>query len=354
MRLSDFDFELPPELIAQRPAAQRDASRLLVEHVPDGPREDLHFHQVADLLEPGDLLVLNDVRVRPARMFGRRPTGGRVELLLLEREAGDLPRYLAMARPASKLKPGLELQLEGADGFGVRCLERPLDEQGEAQPEWRVELLGDEAALFKACGQLPLPPYIERPNGPDAEDSERYQTVFAHGGQAIAAPTAGLHFTPGLLAKLESQGVRRASLTLDVGPGTFRPVQHEDLDQHPMHTERFNLPVETVRAVEETRAAGGRVIACGTTSVRALESAARGGELSAGSASTRLFLRPGDRFEVVDGLITNFHLPKSTLLMLVAAFAGLERVKEAYAHAIGQGYRFYSYGDASLWLRAER
>lgn len=353
MRLSDFDFELPPNRIAQRPAARRDASRLLVERLPDGPRRDRRFAELGAELRAGDLLVLNDVRVRPARLHAVRRTGGRVELLLIERVPGPAPRYLAMARPASKLRPGMELALEGrgAVSFGVRCLERPIGPDGEPEPHWQVELTGDEEALFESCGELPLPPYIERPEGPDDEDAERYQTVYARSGLAVAAPTAGLHFTPELLAELEASGVRRASLTLDVGPGTFRPVQHENLDEHPMHAESFELPAATVEAVRETRAAGGRVIACGTTSVRALESAARIDGLQPGRRTTSLFLKPGERFEVVDGMITNFHLPKSTLLMLVAAFAGVERMRAAYAHAIEQGYRFYSYGDASLWLR---
>jgi S-adenosylmethionine:tRNA ribosyltransferase-isomerase len=353
MRLSDFDFELPPDRIAQRPAARRDAARLLVEHLPDGPRRDRTFGDIVDELCPGDLLVLNDVRVRPARLHAARPTGGRVELLLVERVPGDAPRYLAMARPAAKLRPGMELTLEGREAtrFSVRCIERPVGPDGEPEPHWLVELSGEEEALLASCGELPLPPYIERDHGPDADDAERYQTVYARAGLAVAAPTAGLHFTPELLATLEARGVRRASLTLDVGPGTFRPVQHEDLDAHPMHAETYELPPETVAAVRATRAAGGRVIACGTTTVRALESAARFDDLEPGRRTTRLFLKPGERFHVVDGMITNFHLPKSTLLMLVAAFAGIERMRSAYAHAIEQGYRFYSYGDASLWLR---
>ena len=354
MRLSDFDFELPAERIAQRPAARRDAARLLVEQLPDGPRRDRCFADLTEELRAGDLLVRNDVRVRPARLHGVRPTGGRVELLLVERLAGEAPRFLAMARPAAKLREGMELQLEGrtAEAFGVRCLERPVGIDGQPEPHWVIELLGDEDALFRNCGELPLPPYIQRPTGPDVEDSERYQTVYARSGLAVAAPTAGLHFTPELLARLSEAGVQRASLTLDVGPGTFRPVQHEDLDQHPMHAESFELPAATVEAVQRTRAAGGRVIACGTTTVRALESAARIDGLQPGRRTTRLFLKPGERFHVVDGMITNFHLPKSTLLMLVAAFAGIERMRAAYQHAIEQGYRFYSYGDASLWLRA--
>ena len=372
MKPSDFDYELPPERIAQRPAAERDAARLLVHELAADRTRHLRVADLCEVLRAGDLLVLNDTRVLPARLFGRRASGGRVELLLLEPvdrgDAGPGARWKAFVRPARKLAPGELLVLEGG-ALGARALERPRLAGGAPAQEWIVELvpLGpggsglepvDPAglvALLERHGHLPLPPYVARPGGgtPEEErlDRERYQTVFARVPGAVAAPTAGLHLTERLLAGLEQAGIGHAFLTLHVGAGTFLPVQAEDLAEHRMHAERFDLPAATAERVAAARRAGGRVVAVGTTSVRTLESrAAPDGTLAPGTGTTELFLRPGARFHVVDALLTNFHLPRSTLLMLVAAFAGRERVLRLYGEALREGYRFYSYGDAMLLL----
>ncbi|MEM7306721.1 MAG: tRNA preQ1(34) S-adenosylmethionine ribosyltransferase-isomerase QueA [Planctomycetota bacterium] len=359
MKLSDFDYELPEERIAQEPAAKRDQARLLVHHVDADATEHTRVEALVRLLAPGDLLIVNDTRVLPARVYARRATGGAVELLFLRPDPAAGPRaWEAMAHPARRLKEGEVLRISAPGEVEARLLARP-------DANWRVELrdpgrpeLATEE-LLERVGRLPLPPYIERENhtrGGDAperdEDRERYQTVFAAQPGAVAAPTAGLHFTPELLAALEQRGVRRAAVTLHVGAGTFLPVQVDDPREHEMHSERYSLSPATARAVADTRAAGGRVVAVGTTSVRVLESCCDdSGTLQPGSGETRLFLVPGARFRVVDALLTNFHLPRSTLLMLVSAFAGRERVLGLYREAVERDYRFYSYGDAMLLLR---
>jgi len=357
MKLSDFDFELPAELIAQEAVEPRDAARLLVHELASARTTHARVRELERFLAPGDLLVVNDTRVRPARLCGRRASGGAVELLVL----GPAPvagLWRAWVRPAKRLKPGEELELEGG-ALRARAVERPRGEGGELAQEWWVAI--DDPAqptraleeLLEQRGRMPLPPYIERaPESDPARDRERYQTVYARTSGAIAAPTAGLHFTPELLARLAARGVERASVTLHVGLGTFQPVAVDDLAQHVMHSEDYVLPSETVDAVARARARGGRVVAVGTTSLRVLESCARdAGGLAPGSGSTRLFVTPGFDFRVVDALLTNFHLPRSTLVMLVAAFVGLERQRALYAAAIAERYRFFSYGDAQLLIR---
>ena len=338
-RLSDFDFDLPADLIAQSPAAQRSGSRLL--HV-DGPRlADLSFADLPSLLQPGDLLVLNDTRVIHARVHAEKSTGGKVELLL---ERITAPREaLAQVRASHPPKPGTVLRLPGA------AAARVLTRDGRFY-RLAFDVEGDLPAWLERHGEVPLPPYIGR--AARREDDARYQTVYARAPGAVAAPTAGLHFDEATLAALAARGVERAFVTLHVGAGTFQPVQVEDLAQHRMHAEWYDVPPATAAAVAAARARGGRVLAVGTTSLRALESAAlEGGELRAGAAETSLFVTPGFRFRVVDRLLTNFHLPRSTLLMLVSAFAGFEAIRAAYAHAIAARYRFYSYGDALLLER---
>lgn len=354
MKLSDFDYELPPERIARAPVAQRDRARLLV-HARQ--RDETAHREVRDLVEylrADDLLVLNDTRVLPARLFARRASGGRVEFLFVEPGGSEACRWQALARPSRRLRVGERLAVEGG-AYSLHLVARESAEDGGEGAGWLVELLDgagraqDPLAVLAEVGHVPLPPYLERADGP--EDVERYQTVYAARPGAVAAPTAGLHFTPELLAELERRGVRRTFVTLHVGPGTFQPVKSEDVRQHAMHAERYELRPEAVAAVARAKAAGGRVVAVGTTSVRVLESCARAdGALAAGSGTTRLFLVPGEPFRVVDALLTNFHLPRSTLLMLVSAFAGRERVLALYREAVARGYRFYSYGDAMLLL----
>ena len=359
MKLSDFDYHLPEGAIAQEPAEPRDAARLLV-HDLAGAEPAVHA-RVRDLgrfLDPGDLLVVNDTRVLSARLFGRRGGGGRTEVLLLERLRGDPraeaeERWRALCRPATRVRPGEPIEVEG----GLRVV--PLERLERGAFDVRIEAPRGEpvAEVLERVGRMPLPPYVRRAaeDERDALDRERYQTVYAREPGAVAAPTAGLHFTEELLAALAARGVERAHVTLHVGEGTFRPVEVEDVEAHPMHAERFAVPAETVAAVERCRARGGRVVAVGTTSVRALESATGpDGRLDRAVGETRLFLRPGDEFRVVDALLTNFHLPRSTLLMLVAAFAGRERTLALYREAIERGYRFYSYGDAMLLRRPGR
>jgi S-adenosylmethionine:tRNA ribosyltransferase-isomerase len=335
---SDFDYHLPPELIAQVPLPDRAASRLLLLDRATGALRDHRFDDLATLIPAGDLLVLNLTKVRHARLLGSRPSGAPAEVLLIHPATDDT--WIAMGQPGSALRPGKRIVLgEGIEIEIVEVLEGP---------NRRVRFLGASAEEAMArFGQLPLPPYLERP--PSAEDERRYQTVFAEREGSVAAPTAGLHFTDALLSRLAAARVRVGKLDLEVGPGTFRPVEVADPRRHPMHRESFTIGPDLAAAIALTRAAGGRVWAVGTTVVRALESAVDpGGIVRSGHQSTDLLILPGDHFRVVDRLITNFHLPRSTLLMLVAAFGGIESVRAAYRHAIAARYRFYSYGDAML------
>jgi len=341
VRTDDFDYDLPAELIAQHPAERRDLSRLLVVHRADNRLDHAHFTDLPSFLHQGDLLVVNDSRVLPARLHGvRERTGGSVEVLLLTELEAD--RWLCLARPAKRVRVGDLLQF--GDGI-IRA------EVAEEQPEGRrvLRFQPHQTPLrerLERIGELPLPPYIrERPRDP-----ERYQTVYAREPGSVAAPTAGLHFTPELLTRLEVYGIRRASVTLHVGVGTFRPVQVDQVTDHVMHAEYGELPAETVEAMRATRATGGRVVAVGTTAARVLETAARQTAGSAWSGWTDIFIYPGIPFMACDGLITNFHLPRSTLLMLVSAFAGKGLIDRAYAEAIRQRYRFFSFGDAMLIL----
>lgn len=335
MQLSDFSYDLPAELIAQRPLPSRSAARLLVVDPESGELQDRLVRELPELLRPGDLLVFNDTRVIPARLHGRKASGGRVEVLI-ERVL-DARRALAHVRASKSPKPGAVLDLEG--GLKARVL-------GREEDLFQLEFAGEAplVELLEAHGHMPLPPYIER--GDEPADRERYQTVFARRPGAVAAPTAGLHFDEALLARLAERGVERTWVTLHVGAGTFQPVRVPDIRAHRMHAEYVEVGEEACAAVAACRARGGRVVAVGTTSVRSLETAAAGGRLAPYRGDTRLFITPGYRFGVVDALLTNFHLPESTLLMLVCAFGGHEPVMAAYRHAVARRYRFYSYGDA--------
>ena len=339
MRRADFSYELPAELIAQAPLPGRSASRLLACDGATGTLRDLAFRDLPELLAPGDLLVLNDTRVLPARLRGTKPTGGAVEIVL-ERLTGDRT-FLAQARSSKGFRPGSTIELPG----GARA-----EVTGRAGDLFEMELDTAAEDYFTTHGEMPLPPYIGRPAGP--ADRERYQTVYAREPGAVAAPTAGLHFDAALFEALAARRVEVARLTLHVGAGTFQPVRVDDILEHRMHPERVRVDASVVDAVAATRVRGGRVVAVGTTVVRSLESAARSGRLTPLEGETDLFIYPGFRFRVVDALITNFHLPESTLLMLVSAFAGRERVLEAYRHAVAARYRFFSYGDAMFVLPA--
>lgn len=340
--LSDFDFTLPDELIAQHPAAERSASRLL-----DGRGAipvDRRFTELPELLQPGDLLVLNDTKVVKARLFGQKSSGGRLELLI-ERVLSLSPdvghEVAAHMKVSKKPLPGAVMQMDG--GFTATLLGRWPNEDG---PLYRFAMSSDPYALMESHGHVPLPPYITHSDS--ADDERRYQTVFAKNPGAVAAPTAALHFDEAVLAQLEARGIQRASVTLHVGAGTFQPVKAENIAEHIMHFERFEVPQATLHAIRDCKARGGRVVAVGTTSVRALESAAKFGP---DCHDTNIFITPGFEFQVVDMLLTNFHLPKSTLMMLVSAFAGYEHIMALYRHAITQRYRFFSYGDAMLLQR---
>jgi S-adenosylmethionine:tRNA ribosyltransferase-isomerase len=336
LTLADFDYALPPELVAQAPLPQRSASRLLV--VDGERRTDSQFVDLPQWLRAGDLLVMNDSRVLHARLLGRKESGGQVEVLVERLLEPDV--VLAQVRASKSPQPGSRLRLE--DVLDVDVLGR----EGEF---YRLRFAGDAAELIEQHGRLPLPPYIERTA--EAPDELRYQTVYARETGSVAAPTAGLHFDHDLLAKLREKQVEVAYVTLHVGAGTFQPVRVENLAEHRMHTERYLLPQSTADAIAATRARGGRIVAVGTTSLRVLESAALDGKLKVGAGETALFVTPGFKFRVVDLLITNFHLSKSTLLMLVSAFGGLEEIRDAYRHAIAARYRFFSYGDAMLLHR---
>jgi S-adenosylmethionine:tRNA ribosyltransferase-isomerase len=333
-RTSDFDFALPPELIAQHPAPERSGSRLL-----DGRLEfpvDRIFKELPSLLSPGDLLVFNDTQVVKARLFGEKPSGGKLELLI-ERVLGgnDVAAHMKVSK---KPLPGTVLRMHG--GYTATLLGRWPDADG---PLFHLRLGGDPYQLMQAHGHVPLPPYIEHAD--EAEDVQRYQTVFAKNPGAVAAPTAALHFDEALLSQLQARGVSQASVTLHVGAGTFQPVKTENIAEHVMHFERYAVPQTTIKAIEDCRARGGRVVAVGTTTVRTLESWAKTGQTQ---GDTNIFITPGFEFQVVDTLITNFHLPKSTLMMLVSAFAGYEPIMRLYQHAIARRYRFFSYGDAMI------
>lgn len=333
MRLSDFDFELPDELIAREPAAERTGSRLMVPKGP--PTTAFRFSDLPRLLMPGDLLILNDSRVIKARLRGRKASGGSVEALI-ERMISP-HEALALLRVSKPPQP--ETRLFWAEG-GATVLERRAD-------FWRLRFDQPVLEVLERLGELPLPPYMGR--GPEAGDETRYQTTYAREPGSVAAPTAGLHFDQSLLDELERRGIGRAFVTLHVGAGTFQPVRSDDIGQHRMHHERYRIDPGTIDAITTTRARGGRIIAVGTTSLRTLEAAAaRPGGLSAGEDETDLFITPGYRFRIVDRLITNFHLPRSTLLMLVSAFAGMHTIRAAYARAIAERWRFFSYGDAML------
>jgi S-adenosylmethionine:tRNA ribosyltransferase-isomerase len=339
LTLADFDYHLPSELIAQAPAAKRTDSRLL--HVDSaGLLHDRWFRDIVSLLHPGDLLVFNNTKVIKARLFGQKDTGGKVEVLI-ERITG-LKTALAHVRASKTPRTGSVLQF--AEGFEAIVTGREHD-------LYLLTMNHPVLDVLESKGQTPLPPYIT--HTPDEQDESRYQTVYAEKPGAVAAPTAGLHFDESILAQLQAFGVKLAFVTLHVGAGTFQPVRGNDLSQHVMHSEWYEVPVETERMIQQTHSRGGRVIAVGTTSVRALESAAQqhGGQALAGSSDTRLFITPGFQFQVIDAMVTNFHLPQSTLLMLVSAFIGLDKMREAYAHAVDQRYRFFSYGDAMFLER---
>jgi S-adenosylmethionine:tRNA ribosyltransferase-isomerase len=339
--LAEFDYDLPPELIAQQPAGERGRSRLLV--VRRGAHEaleDREFPAIIDLIPPGDLLVVNSTRVRHARLLGTRPSGAEAEVLLIHPAADG--NWVAMGRPGSAMRPGKFIDL----GDGVRIETLEVLEDGNRIVRF-VGASADEAVA--RFGRLPLPPYIDR--APTAEDEERYQTVYAKREGSVAAPTAGLHFTPAILDALAAKGVEIADLDLEVGPGTFKPVEGDDVTHHVMHEERYEIPHALTRAVRDLRARGGRLWAVGTTAVRALESSAdEHGIPRPGTSATKLFIRPGYAFRTVDRLLTNFHLPRTTLLLLVSAFAGHDTTMRAYRHAVAQRYRMFSYGDAMVIL----
>lgn len=335
MHKSDFNYQLPPARIAQAPLTERAASRLLCLDGNSGNIEDRQFSDLPNLLRRGDLLVFNDTRVIPARLFGEKDTGGRVELLI-ERVLDDR-RALAQCRASKSPKPGQRLQLDG--GVQARVVMRRDDFY-----EIDFEITEPLVQVLERVGHIPLPPYITRPDA--REDRERYQTVFAQIPGAVAAPTAGLHFDSAMLVQLDQMGVERAFITLHVGAGTFQPLRVDDISQHHMHAEWLTVSAESAARINSAKAQGRRIIAVGTTVVRALESAARHGSVQPFAGETRIFIYPGYHFQVVDALITNFHLPESTLLMLVCAFAGMDHVLAAYRHAVAEHYRFFSYGDA--------
>ena len=350
MRIDEFDYRLPPERVAQEPCPRRDGSRLMVLDRQAEGTVDATFDAIGQHLRPGDLLVLNDTRVIPARLRARKPTGGLVELLLLGRDGGDPEgrTWRCLASTSRGLRPGIRLRV--APGFEAEF----LGETGGGRVLVRlVDADGDPDGALRRHGSVPLPPYIRRDEGDprQAIDRERYQTVYARADGAIAAPTAGLHFTESLLSSLLARGVETATLTLHVGPGTFQPVRSANIEDHRPEPEAFRLPAETAAAIAGRRGGGGRVVAVGTTVVRVLEASAReDGGVEPGEGWCGAYITPGHRFRAVDALLTNFHLPRTSLLVLVAAFAGRERVLAAYEQAIARGFRFYSYGDAMLLL----
>jgi S-adenosylmethionine:tRNA ribosyltransferase-isomerase len=342
MKKSDFYYDLPAELIAQKPLAERSSSRLLYLDKGTDQLNDKQFTDFLELLNKDDLLVLNNTKVIPARLFGYKETGGKVEILI-ERVLGN-QEVLAHTRASQSLKAGNIINL--AADFQCEVL-------GREDYLFHLRFKGehDLADILQQIGHMPLPPYIDRADNDN--DQTRYQTIFAKESGAVAAPTAGLHFDDAMMASINAKGVQLAFVTLHVASGTFRPVKTDNLSEHIMHKEFFNVPIETVAAVEKVKSKGGRVIAIGTTAVRSLESASTSGQLKACRGDTNLFITPGYKFKTVDAMITNFHLPESTLLMLVSAFAGYERIKSLYAHAITQKYRFFSYGDAMFLQRQD-
>ena len=338
MNTADFDFHLPEELIAQTPLEKRDASRLLIVNHKTGQMEDTHFDAIIDQLHPGDALVMNDTRVLPARLHGEKPeTGGHVELLLLKNTEGD--DWEVLAKPAKRLKVGAQISF--GDGRLTATILEELEHGGRIV---RFHYQGIFLEVLESLGEMPLPPYIHE----KLKDRERYQTVYAKENGSAAAPTAGLHFTKELLAKIEAKGVKLVYLTLHVGLGTFRPVSVDNVDEHEMHSEFYTLSEGAAETLRQVKASGKRVIAVGTTSIRTLETIGSkfNGEIKADSGWTNIFIKPGYDWKVVDAFSTNFHLPKSTLVMLVSAFAGRELVLSAYQHAIDEKYRFFSFGDA--------
>lgn len=340
-RSSAYGYDLPPDRIAQRPVEPRDRSRLLVVPRDGGPFRHLEFRDLVSLIPPGDVVVLNETRVLPARIRGRKPTGAPAEVLLLRPASDDETVWEALVRPGGKLKPGRVIEV--AEPFRIHIVDS-IPGGGRLV---RLESPLAPREAIERWGEMPLPPYIER--AADSADRVRYQTVYAREAGSVAAPTAGLHFTPAVLDALRDRGVRLVRLVLHVGVGTFRPVDVDELDRHEMHEEWYHVPVATAEALNAVRAAGGAVWAVGTTVARTLESAVTDdGRIEPGGGWTRLFVRPPYRFRAVDRLVTNFHLPRSTLLMLVAAFAGYERTMDAYRVAVAEGYRFYSYGDAMV------
>ena len=337
MKLSDFMYDLPEERIAQTPVEPRDHSRLMVLHRDTGEIEHKHFYDIIDYLNPGDCLVINETKVIPARLYGERPTGGAVEVLLL-RQLGP-KRWETLVRPGKKLKPGAEVSF--GDGR-LKCRVLETTDVGGRIVEFECE--GSFEAALDALGEMPLPPYIHE----KLQDRDRYQTVYAKQDGSAAAPTAGLHFTPELMERIREKGVDIVPVLLHVGLGTFRPVKVENIEEHEMHSEYFEVTQEAADRVNAARARGGRIVAVGTTSVRTLESAAQGGRLVAKRGNTSIFIKPGYHFQLVDALITNFHLPGSTLIMLVSALWDRERILEAYRIAVEDEYRFFSFGDAML------
>lgn len=341
MNTSDFDYDLPEELIAQTPLKDRASSRLLVLDKTAGTYEDKHFSDIIDYLNPGDALVLNETKVLPARIFGTKPdTGGAIELLLLKDLGNDT--WQCLARPQKRLKVGTVINFPGKNPL-MSAVVTEIQEEGITNVKFNYQ--GIFIELLDKIGAMPLPPYIHE----ELKDQSRYQTVYAKNLGSAAAPTAGLHFTPELLQKIEQKGIKIVKITLHVGLGTFRPVQVDDISKHKMHTETYNVSEEAAKILAQTKAAGGRIIAVGTTSVRTLETVfKKHNEFKQDNGATDIFIYPGYKFQAVDAIITNFHLPKSTLIMLVSAFASTELIKKAYKHAVSEKYRFFSFGDAML------
>ncbi|MDO6428493.1 tRNA preQ1(34) S-adenosylmethionine ribosyltransferase-isomerase QueA [Thalassotalea sp. 1_MG-2023] len=347
MRVADFSFDLPEELIARYPKAERTASRLMVLDGCSGALQDAHFVNVIDQLNAGDLLVFNNTRVIPARMFGQKKTGGKLEVLV-ERILDD-KRFLAHVRASKSPKPGTELVLENK-------VSATMVARHDALFEIEISHQDNVLTVLENIGHMPLPPYIDRPD--EESDKERYQTVYNEKPGAVAAPTAGLHFDDALLKRIKEKGVNTAFVTLHVGAGTFQPVRVEQIEDHIMHAEYAEVPQDVVELIQQTKASGGRVIAVGTTSVRSLESAAKAAKKTGETlvpfyGDTDIFITPGYEFELIDALITNFHLSESTLLMLVSAFAGYDNIMAAYKHAVSERYRFFSYGDAMFLTRRQ-